>query len=423
MGFADKYIERNRGEFFFEPANFSPLKMIVVIPCFNEPGIIFTLLSLFDCEYPGVETGIVVVVNSTEKSPENVLIQNRKTISELNSLQLQLKSLVHLFIIGVENLPEKNGGVGWARKIGMDWAVSHFNHFGIDEGVIISLDADTLVEKNYLKSINKYFISHPLYVAATINFEHRFHHHDLRNENIEKASVYYELFMRYYRNALSYTGFPNSIYTVGSCFAVKADAYISQGGMNRKKAGEDFYFLHKMAMLGKIGEINSTTVYPSSRLSDRVPFGTGPSLQKYCDGTRTIEKTYPLGAFEVLKFFFSNIEKFYYSADKLQVNDFSKDVSFIGFCNESKLRDEICELKANCGSLEIFKKRFFHLFNALKVLQWLNYASQHNFPLKILLDESWILLKLMGIEEAKIPTDPTSILTLFRLLDKTRSND
>jgi glycosyltransferase involved in cell wall biosynthesis len=422
MRFADKYIERNKGEFFFEPTKFSPFKMIVVIPCFNEPDIVHTLSSLFDCEYPGVETGVVVVVNSTEKSSDNVLIQNRKTISDLYSLQLQFKSFIQLFIIGVENLPEKNGGVGWARKIGMDWAVSHFNHFGMDGGIIISLDADTLVEKNYLKSINNYFINNPLDVAVTISFEHRFHPCDLRNEKVEKASVYYELYMRYYRNALIYTGFPNSIYTIGSCFAVKAGAYVLQGGMNRKKAGEDFYFLHKMVMLGKIGEIKSTTVYPSSRLSDRVPFGTGPSLQKYYEGSRSVENTYPLEAFEVLKFVFSNIDKFYNYGYKLQTDILSEDATFKGFCDESKFTDEIRELINNCGSLEIFKKRFFHIFNALKVLQWLNYAAQHNFPQKILLEESRRLLKLMGIEEVKIPSDPKLILSLFRLLDKTRSN-
>jgi glycosyltransferase involved in cell wall biosynthesis len=423
MGFADNYIKENRGEFFFEPAEFVPFRMIVVIPCFNEPEIKYALSSLFDCEYPEVETGIVVVVNSTEKSPEKVLIQNRETISELNALSLQLKSFPLLFVIGVENLPEKNGGVGWARKIGMDWAVSHFNHFGVEEGVIVSLDADTLVEKNYLKSIYTYFLNHPGNVAATINFEHQLHPCDLRTESLEKASVFYELFMRYYRNALSITGFPNSIYTVGSCFAVKAGAYVFQGGMNRKKAGEDFYFLHKMAMLGEIGEIISTTVYPSSRLSDRVPFGTGPSLQKYFEGTRSIEYTYPLEAFEVLKFFFSNMERFYYKADNLQSEDFSEDASFIGFSNESKLPDEIRELIANCGSPEIFKKRFFHLFNAFKVLKWLNYAQQHCFPQKALLNESRKLLKLMGIEENKIPTDPALMLNLFRLLDRTRTND
>jgi hypothetical protein len=421
MGFAGNYIKKNRGEFFFEPTNFIPLKMIVVIPCFNEPDIKYTLSSLFDCEYPGVETGIVVVVNSSEKSSKEVLTQNRKTINELNDLSLQFKSHFHLFVLDIENLPEKHSGVGWARKIGMDWATSMFNHFNYESGVIISLDADTLVEKNYLKSINSYFLKYPEKAAVTIYFEHKIHPHDYPTEELVKGYIMYELYMRYYRNALFITGFPDSIYTVGSCNAVKAGPYVAQGGMNRRKAGEDFYFLHKMAILGEISEINTTTVYPSSRISDRVPFGTGAAIKKYCNGDNSIEDIYPLEAFIVLKSIFSSIENYYNNVDEIQSEDLSQNDSFINFCNENKLYKEINELKQNCSSAEIFKKRFFHVFNAFKILKWLNYSLMHSFPKESLLKECYKLLQIIGKEEKEILIEPKTMLDLFRTLDKNRT--
>ena len=92
----------------------------------------------------------------------------------------------------------------------------------------------------------------------------------------------YEDYLHYYKKALDYAGFPDSIYTIGSAFAVRADAYVKQGGMNRRQAGEDFYFLNKLTKLGKITEINDAYVYPSARVSDRVPFGTGAAMNK-CD--------------------------------------------------------------------------------------------------------------------------------------------
>jgi len=49
------------------------------------------------------------------------------------------------------------------------------------------------------------------------------------------------------------------------------DSYIAVRGMNRREAGEDFYFLNKLAKLGDIGQIHATTVYPSARPSRRVP--------------------------------------------------------------------------------------------------------------------------------------------------------
>jgi glycosyltransferase involved in cell wall biosynthesis len=134
-------------------------------------------------------------------------------------------------------LPSKNAGVGWARKIGMDMAVSHFNQTDNKSGIIISLDADTVVESNYLISINEFYNSNPDYIAAVIYFEH-----PLNEERTNDAIIMYELYMRYYKNAVTVSGFPNSIFSVGSCFSVLAKAYVSQGGMNREKSRRRFLF-------------------------------------------------------------------------------------------------------------------------------------------------------------------------------------
>ena len=49
--------------------------------------------------------------------------------------------------------------------------------------------------------------------------------------------------------------------------------------MKAKNGGEDFYFLQDALKIGKIIALNST-VYPSSRASERVPFGTGPKIKQ-----------------------------------------------------------------------------------------------------------------------------------------------
>ncbi|HNW50980.1 MAG TPA: glycosyltransferase [Prolixibacteraceae bacterium] len=421
MGFADRYIKKNRGEFFFEPAEFLPFKLAVVIPCFNESELRYTLYSLFECENPGVETAVVVVVNSSENSSEEIKVQNRQTISELCDLSLDVRCWFHLFAIDVKDLPDKHSGVGWARKIGMDWAIVQFNHFENPAGIIISLDADSLVERNYLKAICEHFSENQDDVAATVYFEHRHQPHEVVDDRLMKASVEYELYMRYYRNALLYTGFPVSIYTIGSCFAVKAGGYVAQGGMNRRKAGEDFYFLHKMAVMGKIGEINTTAVYPSIRLSNRVPFGTGPALMMQLEQKSTYGNSYPLVVFGVLKDFFSSVERFYRLKDPSETYCLSENTVFVQFCKEILLAEALKELAGNCGSDTIFKKRFFHLFNAFNVLKWLNYSVEHGFSKTNILTESVTLLQLMGVEAPLTLTEPEIILKLFRTQDKSRT--
>jgi hypothetical protein len=50
--------------------------------------------------------------------------------------------------------------------------------------------------------------------------------------------------------------------------------------MNTRQAGEDFYLLQKFIEIGSLQEIRNTAVYPSSRTSLRVPFGTGKAMHQ-----------------------------------------------------------------------------------------------------------------------------------------------
>ena len=52
---------------------------------------------------------------------------------------------------------------------------------------------------------------------------------------------------------MKFAGYPWAMYTVGSAFAVTAEAYVKRGGMNRRQAGEDFYFLQNLAHIGTVG--------------------------------------------------------------------------------------------------------------------------------------------------------------------------
>lgn len=416
MGFAKKYITKNEGDFLFScNDSFAESDLIVVIPCFDEPEIATTIHSLFNCHAPKCNVIILIVVNDFENCPSLVKHQNQRTIIELEELNKTKPQWVQLHYIYAENLPIKNAGAGWARKIGMDWAITHFETSDNANGVIISLDADTTVSANYFEVINNYFHSNRG-VAATIYFEH-----PLDNNSTSEAITMYELYMRYYKHALHYIGFPNSIYTVGSAFAVRAQAYVDQGGMNRRKAGEDFYFLHKLLPLGSIGEINDATVYPSARLSNRVPFGTGPILQKFIDGDRDLELTYPFEAFLILKPFFERTDFYYEKSDTLNIQDLTLNSAFQEFCYNNGVLNEILTLRKNCSTKEIFWKRFFHVFNAFKILKWLNYAIANGFSKESLMDESLKLIEQMGISTKNRHNDPKLMLKLFREIDKARS--
>jgi hypothetical protein len=284
------------------------------------------------------------------------------------------KSGLRFFAVGPVELRKKWAGAGLARKSGMDEAIRRFNLYNKPNGIIVSLDADTLVEENYLVEIENYFKQNPDQVGATITFSHQTE--GLEKKHLEGIQLY-EKYMDYYKKALEFAGYPYPMFTVGSAFAVKAVAYVKRGGMNRRQAGEDFYFLQNLVQIGPVGEITGTTVHPSARLSDRVPFGTGPVLQKWMRGEEDLTKTYNFQAFNDLKRFFDVANVLFKISEKDYEELRIKLPPSVGiFLQEDNFWLEINDLNKNCSTLPAFQKRFFQKFNAFKILKFLNFSHE-----------------------------------------------
>jgi hypothetical protein len=138
---------------------------------------------------------------------------------------------------------------------------------------MICLDADTLVQPDYLPAITRHF-AHPSAGGASIPYRHRPATDQAGQEAIDR----YELFLRVYVMGLEQAGSPYAFHTVGSAMACRASAYVAAGGMNRRMAGEDFYFLQQVHKSSGVETLSGTVVHPSPRSSHRVPFGTGRAV-------------------------------------------------------------------------------------------------------------------------------------------------
>lgn len=402
---------------FYEVSTFSEAKqMIVVIPCYNEPEILKILASLSKCQKPSGNVGIILVFNTTVGHPESVDSQNKKSIEEVMSIET-CPSWLEIQMLHLKPFPKKWGGVGWARKIGMDCATDHFAKTQNNQGIIVSLDADAWVEENYYTEIEHVFKKNQSWPGATLNFEHEIERNNF-NQEIQRAATNYELYMRYYKLAIQSIGHPHAIYTIGSCFACRVEAYVKQGGMNRKKAGEDFYFLHKLTQIGKIGEINQTTVHLSIRPSDRVPFGTGPAINKAVSDELSVTMTYPYEQFRVLKPVFEQITLLWNNTtDAYHLFKRGLHPMLISFFEEINFDSNCQEIRNNCSSFEAFNKRFFHFFSAFMVLKWLNYSASE-FPKSSLASEILYFSNFIGVHDQIVNNKPQSMLTLMRELEK-----
>ncbi len=383
------------------------LKIIVVIPSYNEKNIQPTIDSLFlkqdDFSF-NVE--VIVLINNSESEIEEIKEQNLLTLKTLQNLsETYSKSNMHLIPVLIGDLDAKHAGVGWARKLGMDIATQRFRTINFN-GTIVGLDADTVVESNYLNSIYSFF-SNNNFNAASIYFEHPITGDSFSDVHLEQIK-YYELHLRYYKNSLKYSKLPYSFHTIGSAFALTASAYARQGGMNRRKAGEDFYFINKLIKGEIFGEINDTKVMPSPRVSNRVPFGTGRAILEGLNTKKDLSLTYDFQSFEVIHSWINRIE--------------TKDFKYENFPEILKayLGEEIwikhhTMMLNNTNSHKSYLKLFYNIFDAFWMLKFIHYLRDNYYPNTRLLDNTNALLIKMNYP---IISSIASQLEFLRKLDK-----
>ncbi len=355
------------------------LGIIVVIPAFKEPSLIPVLEDLLACDNPGCAIEIIVVINHAEDSGQEIRDLHETTFLksvEWSTLHSTPERRFH--ILYQPDLPPKKAGVGLARKIGMDEAARRFNVINRPQGVILCLDADCSVEKNYLVEVRNFFEEQPPIEGCSINFQHRL---EGLAEAHKKAITEYEMHLRYFVGMQRWAGCPFAFQTIGSAMAVRAHVYCKVGGMNTRQAGEDFYFLHKVITRGAFAELASTTVYPSPRISDRVPFGTGRAMTTAMESGAQLT-TYNPQSFIDLKTFIEVAPDLYVFDGDLQKFLIDRNISSCvrQFLEENLFDKKLAELQSNTASQSSFMKRFFHWFDAFLLMKYVHFARERWYP-------------------------------------------
>ena len=418
MGFATAWLDK-RALYprLFAEAPDDQTGIIVVVPACNEPDISILLNSLVSCSQPRCKVEVLVIINAPPEADEEWILNNKVCLQNIKRWKKNNSDCFFRLLVFDAGQPSINGwGVGLARKTGMDEALRRFNSINRPDGVIVSLDADCTVAKNYFVAIYYDLLSIKERSACSVYFEHPLSGNGFPS-NIFKHIIQYELHLRYYRQTLIYTGFPYPFHTVGSAIAFRAINYFKAGGMNRKKAGEDFYFIQKLVPLGGYFDLNTTTVYPLPRESDRVPFGTGPAIAKLLVEGEERLMTYNIEAFMELRMLFSSLSDIFH-CDGSEVTDFYKSLppGLGSFIDEMEWHTKITEIKSNTSGYDSFRKRFFTWFNMFRIVKYLNHTHTDIFEKQPVADQAYELLTLTG-HKVK-PGDPLKILMYFRSLER-----
>ena len=396
------------------------LGIVIAIPCFDEPDLIGSLESLWLCERPECSVEVVVIVNSPAGCGEAVRWRNQATLKiAAEWIEQHHDPRLAFHTLHFPGLPAKQAGVGLARKIGMDEALRRFDDIGRTEGIIAGYDADCRCETNYLTALERHFYEHPRSSGCSIYFEHPLQRQ--LSPQIYEAAAAYELHLRYYIQALRYSGFPHAHHTLGSCMAVRSGTYRKQGGMNKRKAGEDFYFLHKIIALGGFTDLTSTTVYPSPRPSDRVPFGTGKAVRNILSGGQL--KTYPFEAFLDLRLLVEGVPDMYRSEKGRNSETLAAlPASVRGFLAEQQFALVLAEIRENTSTEKAFRKRFFRWFDGFRAMKFAHYARDNFYGEGVVDGQA---ARLLAIKDSGQPrsNDLFDLLNVYRGLDRSHGAD
>ncbi len=413
MGSAQQYLEKHQFlklDLSGVPNPTGLLKYIVIIPAYCEPDLTEVLDTIKCCHLPPANIEVFILVNYAQDTPEALKEQNRQEFRVLQQWAERNNSASLRFIpLIAKDLPDKHAGAGLARKILMDEACHRFSQAGQENGIILSLDADSKVPANYFTEVHRQTILNPQTACFIFNPCHPVEGDEFP-KSVYDAAAQYELHLRYYKNQLKKIGFPFYHYTLGSCFAVKASTYMKVGGMSRRKAGEDFYFLQKVMPVASTQFLSEVCIQPSPRPSWRVPFGTGPAIQKILDDKKHTFYTYHPDSFFDLYPFFQSFEKMYAGEQETQnaLKLFPESVR--GFLLHTEFIEKTKEARNNSASAETFKRRMYVWFDGLMVVKYLNYARQS-------MDPPVAICKAAAEQINSEVTDASWLLDAYRKID------
>jgi hypothetical protein len=352
---------------------------------------------------------VVVCVNQPDhwwsnEQYRSVCENNRLTLQWLKEHESDFPFECHVLDYSSEGRGWKTGegGVGWARRVAANEAL----RFAVDKTILISTDADTLFDPDYLEQILSRFTEFPDAMAIAAPY-----YHPLTGDvTLDEAMLHYELYLRLMFLNLKRIGSPYAFTAIGSAMAFTAKGYLKAGGYPNRTSGEDFYFLQKIAKTGSVLTDLSAKVYPATRRSNRVPYGTGPALSHPLN---ELHRRYPI----IHPSHFDNVARLYQLFPELFIQNIPTPAD--EFIMQQFGNTNIWQsLRENAGSINTFTKACHQKFDGLRTWQWLRNASRNDDPDQALMANLQHFLPQFAHQHQNLSLHNTPIDVLSALRDQ-----
>ena len=385
--YLEKYAEPEAGLarqlFAINSISLTHFRHVLVIPTFNERINFVERLAM---RTNPSEILLILVINQTDGQTNweqnrqlyrKICAEAREQSQSGNLNYVHFKRLPALLVDRFSHgrtIPSKQG-VGLARKIGCDIAVQLISQQTVQSQWIHSSDADTRLPDNYFSASTEVIKAS----AQVFDFEHiqtaNATKENSTTEEVFTATQKYEQALHYYRRGLAWAGSPYAFHTLGSCIAVDYQAYCHVRGFPKRAGGEDFYLLNKLAKIGAIIDNPSVKITIDARLSNRVPFGTGPAVQKIIDleQDRQIYTYYNPDIFALLRLWISyctqTLSRRFHHNNGIPLRLFcaANHLGFFAFIDHAR---------AHCNNQQAFINQFHQWFDGFLTLKFMHYFRQ-----------------------------------------------
>ena len=349
---------------------------------------------------------LVLVINESVSAPDQVSLNNQALAATVQArfelqwqsapdfsgfkLSLLRDSLAPRDVLLVDRFSEgrkfpAKGGVGHARKIGVDLAVSLIHRKRISSPWVHCTDADVQLPETYFTCSDAVQNSPPGYAALVYPFHHSDNRDEVENREVILATQLYELSLRYYVAGMKFARSPYAFHTIGSTMAVSAIHYAKVRGFPRREAGEDFYLLNKLAKVGTVLELgmgpDCKPLEIEARRSDRVPFGTGAAVIKITDLADPVRdfRFYDPAVFELLQQWLQSLPVIWQSRSKdLAIS--IENQSLLAGLKQIKTDQALEHAFRQSKDLDQFTRQMHTWFDAFRTLKLIHILRDFYLP-------------------------------------------
>lgn len=374
-------------------------RWVLVIPAYDEDtNFLEAVLQHLSFANQRHALLVICVINAPDDAPEDARRRTQRALTTANAephpnlpsprppALARHRAGIDVLSIDAATRPlPADQATGLARKIGNDIACNLMLQGQLKTALLCNTDADAILPADYFRQIAAASLSeNQATPRPTGAFILSFSHHS-NDSATHAAGQLYELYLRRLYLNLAGCGSPYAYPALGSVLVIDAVLYAKSRGFPKRRAGEDFYLLNKIAKLADIVYLRGNPVTLESRASHRVPFGTGPAIEKALRHRPEEFLSYSPASFALLKRFYDGFREL---GDRVDARPSVRgplwpgawqDPDLLWLLKRLGLPTVLKKLQTNHPGKTAQRRAVHEWFDALKIVRFLNEA-RHFHP-------------------------------------------